>query len=659
MDRELRPVLAPLCVALGDGFTTAQLAAVASRLTGRDFSSTMARDVTRDAGQFLDGPHPDGPFRVYHQSFSRFLTDREQNPNWLIDRAETNSAVVRALMPEGQLGVRDWTTASAYVRRHLATHAMAAGILDDLLLDPGYLVAAHPAGLLPALTAATSPPARRIARIYRTAADRIRTEDLGKRAAELQLAAGKAGERRMAEAFDDVAGSSFWRTRVLSWRRPGRFTALGRTGRAAPSAISVTTLGDVVVFAQGWLWRLDDDQLVPAEPVPDDPDEPQMDGEPRAAIGQLGDALVVVYGDEEDGDVTLWLLDDDHGFRLVDRKPGHRPLGTVEQDDLMRWATYKWPLNLGPGLVLVRAVAVGHLDDRLVALTGGADGLVRLWRVEAEELVPVWAAHHRHHGVRGASVTPVATVAVGQFDGRRVAVSCDEHTMRLWRIDDDGLVPVGKPAYCSRSAALALALVGRRLMAVTGDERGNVELWRIGDEELVRVDSKPGHDDGWVSAVALGQLGDVAVAVTGGEDGTVRLWRVDHEGLIPTSDLRSAHQGRLVSAAAVGLRAGRPVAVTGGEDGTVRLWPIDDQELAPSGDPQTDYEEVDQVAAAQVGDRWMAVTGGPDGIGRVWRIDSDELVWPAWHKEDPARGRWRSGRFVTSWSWSQAAARLR
>ena len=82
---ELRPVLAPLCVALGDGFTTAQLAAVASRLTGGDFSSTMARDVTRDAGQFLDGPHPDGPFRVYHQSFSSFLTDPRTKPE-LADR---------------------------------------------------------------------------------------------------------------------------------------------------------------------------------------------------------------------------------------------------------------------------------------------------------------------------------------------------------------------------------------------------------------------------------------------------------------------------------------------------------------------------------------------------------------------------------------------
>ena len=159
---ELRPVLAPLCVALGDGFTTAQLAAVASCLTSQDFSRTKAADVTRAAGQFLDGPRPNGPFRVYHQSFSRFLTDPGQNPDWPIDLTETNSAVARGLIgtvPEGQLGVRDWAAASAYVRRHLAAHAAAAGILDDLLLDSGYLLAAYPPGLLAFLSGAQSPAA--------------------------------------------------------------------------------------------------------------------------------------------------------------------------------------------------------------------------------------------------------------------------------------------------------------------------------------------------------------------------------------------------------------------------------------------------------------------------------------------------------------------
>ena len=62
-------------------------------------SPTDVRDVTRAARQFLDGPVPDGPFRVYHQSFADSLIDPEQNPNFLIDEAESHSAISRPTPP--------------------------------------------------------------------------------------------------------------------------------------------------------------------------------------------------------------------------------------------------------------------------------------------------------------------------------------------------------------------------------------------------------------------------------------------------------------------------------------------------------------------------------------------------------------------------------
>src|SRR5215831_3236874 len=299
--RELRPVLAPLCVALGDGFTTAQLAAVASRLTSQDFSVTKAGDVTRAAGQFLDGPSPSGQFRVYHQSFSRFLTDPGQNPNWLIDLTETNTAVARGLIgtvPEGQPGVRDWAAASGYVRRHLAAHAAAAGILDDLLLDSGFLVAADPAGLLPVLNLATSPQARQAAWFYRIAADGLRTDDLAERAAHLQLAAGKTGYRQMARALAPAAASWHWATRVLAWRPPGRYTSLGRTDPAHCSALTVTAHGDVLVVTGAEddgmvaLWRAGEDGLVMVGPR--QPAHYGASGVQAVAVGQAGGEVVAV-----------------------------------------------------------------------------------------------------------------------------------------------------------------------------------------------------------------------------------------------------------------------------------------------------------------------------------------------------------------------------
>lgn len=170
---ELRPVLGPLCAARGDGFTTEQLRQIAGRLTGRTFSLDKARDVTGGAAQFLTGPKPDGPFRVYHESFARFLTDSEQNPYWPVDLPGTSAAIVDALtgaLPEDPLGGRDWTAAPAYVRRHLAVHADAAGpaVLLALVRDLDFLAVAAPVSVGPLLSP-SDPQLGGIARIYRRA----------------------------------------------------------------------------------------------------------------------------------------------------------------------------------------------------------------------------------------------------------------------------------------------------------------------------------------------------------------------------------------------------------------------------------------------------------------------------------------------------------
>ena len=59
-------------------------------------------------------------------------------------------ALIRAV-PAGAAGP-DWAHAPSYIRRHMAAHAAAAGLLDDLLKDPLYLLTADPARLVPYLT---------------------------------------------------------------------------------------------------------------------------------------------------------------------------------------------------------------------------------------------------------------------------------------------------------------------------------------------------------------------------------------------------------------------------------------------------------------------------------------------------------------------------
>ena len=210
---EWRPVLAPLCAALGDGFTTEQLGEIASRLTGRSFSKTKARDITRAAAQFLDGQFADGPFRVYHQSFARFLTDPQQNPSWPIDLTETNDAIVHALIdavPLAEQGEKDWAAASTYVRRHLSAHAGRAAVLDELIADPGFVLACDLGRLLAVLDQVRTEEGQTIAEVIERAAaylERDTTDD----ASHLQM----IGRQYGAAAFADHVGRI--RGRPLPW----------------------------------------------------------------------------------------------------------------------------------------------------------------------------------------------------------------------------------------------------------------------------------------------------------------------------------------------------------------------------------------------------------------------------------------------------------
>ena len=89
----------------------------------------------------------------------------------------------------------------------------------------------------------------------------------------------------------------------------------------------------------------------------------------------------------------------------------------------------------------MRAVAVGQLGGQTVAVTGGSDGTVALWRLGEDGLAPAGDPQPGHGGRCG-----VQAVAVGQVGGQTVAVTggCDG-TVALWRLGEDGLAPAGDP----------------------------------------------------------------------------------------------------------------------------------------------------------------------------------------------------------------------
>jgi WD40 repeat protein len=287
-----------------------------------------------------------------------------------------------------------------------------------------------------------------------------------------------------------------------------------------------------------------------------------------------------------------------------------RPIAVSGGSDGMR----VWDLATGAELrsladFEVNAIAVGSLEGRPVAVSAGKD-IMRVWDLAT--------------GVELRSLTDstfVNAVAVGSLDGRPIVVSGGmDHMVRVWDL------ATGAQLRCLAGHshgvdAVAIGSLEGRPVVVSGGGHPTVLVWDLATGAQLR--SLAGHR-AWVYAVAVGDLEGRPVVVSGGEDGTLLVW--DLATHVQLRSLAGHHRrtgvpGRAVYAVAVGLLKGRPVVVSGGVDGMVRVW-----DLATGVQLRslvgTDFG-VNAVAVGSLEGRPVVVSGGVDGMVRVWDLASD------------------------------------
>ncbi|MEW2613018.1 caspase family protein [Streptomyces sp. NPDC047880] len=146
-----------MALAFGEGYGLPRRMWIraAERLAGIPLAEADADLLLDEDASYLAHARVDGTtyFRLYHQELTDHIKSRVLRRRDLGDVQECFVETLLEFVPD-----RDWSRAHPYVCAHLATHAAGAGALDDLIEDAGFLVAADPSTLLPAVREAVRRP---------------------------------------------------------------------------------------------------------------------------------------------------------------------------------------------------------------------------------------------------------------------------------------------------------------------------------------------------------------------------------------------------------------------------------------------------------------------------------------------------------------------
>jgi WD40 repeat protein len=209
-------LLRPLAYAAGRGLPWPDVwAPLASVLAGREYQDDDLMWLRENAGSYVIEDVEDGVsvYHLYHAALAEYLRHGE-------DDRQRHGEIHEFLLgrvPRAASGERNWPAADPYTLAHLATHGAAAGKLDKLIIDPGYLACAALLGLLAAFPAARDPDARLAAVAYQRAMHRLPSSDLPDRLSYLELAARRASATALAERIAAYPGRRRWSVSWIHW----------------------------------------------------------------------------------------------------------------------------------------------------------------------------------------------------------------------------------------------------------------------------------------------------------------------------------------------------------------------------------------------------------------------------------------------------------
>ncbi|MFI6724984.1 caspase family protein [Streptomyces atratus] len=615
---EVMDLLRPLAFAQGQGLPWEDIwAPAASAVSGRGYTNEHLWQLRSTAGSYIVEAVEDGRsvYRLYHEAMAEYLRT-DQDPQTV--HAALASAL-RATVPYGADAAPDWSRAHPYLRRHLATHAVLGGVLDELVQDSDYLVHAECDTLAPHLRLLTTAEGRLHGAVYRASIGTHRPLPPDERRAVLALDAARYGAGATRRALADRMPADVWKPvhATGSGVSPAMHNILTGHTREV-SAVACTVIDGQPVAVTGShdhtvrIWDLNTGRPI-GEPLTGH-ETPvtavactQVDGRPVAVTSSY------------DSPARIWELDTGQPVGEPFTGPNSPVDGLIcaefDSQPVVVTASYHdptvqmWDLRtrqpVGPPLThhtaWFQAVLCAGTDGRPYAIASDRDTdtdrkhLVRVWDLSTGR--PVGDPLMSEDG-------PVKTAACTEIDGRPVVIAGTPVSVQV--VDLTTGRPVGPPfpTYTGAPTGLACIHLDGQPIGVATSRNGELSLWNPGTRRV--IGDLTGHTSG-VSAVACIHLDGRPVAVTGSRDYTVRVWDLNTDS--PIGRPSAGHTDK-VTGVTCGRLDGEPVAVTTSSIDSARVWSL-----------QT-HEAIDQFSMGMTGPSEVAaVTSTVDGRPVILSLD--------------------------------------
>jgi WD40 repeat protein len=570
------PILGTLAVARGEGLTRTQLAGV----VGRTLSEVD--DILLTCAQYLAGNQPEGPFRIYHQSFREFLLE---DRSYRIYPDEANKAIVRFFFEKNK---DNWLSCQeSYALQYTPSHLLEAvqqaeqqqegqlwPELEALLCDLRFVEAKCAAGLVYDLEADYD------------AALAVLPE------AQQEQERTRAHRQEVARYTQDlIAYAKAWReARARQDADPTHYPL------PAHEAIPLPIIATVHLWTDDEL-RADTERIIHASTRLDRLHAfatfVRAESHHLMQFATLpGFCVQQAYNSADAGPLVSAassLLLAETGTPLLLLLPAQRDAYAPHPALLRTLADHTDQVN-----------SVSVTPDGQTAVSGSSDHTVRVWDLTSGKCRHTLQGHTG--GVWSVSVTP---------DGQTAVSGSDDNTMRVWDLTG---------GVCLRTLEGHTRIVNRVSVtpdgqtAVSGSTDGTVRVW-----DLVSGECRHTLQGGGNAGVSV--MPDGQTAVSGSTDGTVQVWD------LISGECRHT-LGRSSDIFGVSVTPDGQTAVLGGGKwaGTVQVWDLISGECRHTLRPDSD--SVTSVSVTPDGHIAVSGDGSPmfmlknDDAVQVWDLTS-------------------------------------